>query len=218
MAAACMALGASALAAGETAVPGTPARAADGGQVQHAAGPATQVVAQLHAGLEQLGGDSLAGRTLGKALESLLDMTHDMEYITRLVLGRIGRDVSEAQRLEFQRAFRALSVANYASRLPSLTGQKLRIEGEREASFSQRQVDTVLQGKDGKQIELTYLLREREGQWRIINILADGVSDLALRRAEYARLMEQSGFDGLVSEIQAQTRSQLSDVQHSEHE
>ncbi len=198
--------------------PAQPAAATHAPTSEQARGPATRVVSQLHAGLQQLGGDSIASRTLGKALSSLLDTTHDMPYITRLVLGSGGRKITEAQRLEFQQAFRALSVANYASRMSQLTQQKLRIQGEREANFSQRQVDTLLQSSDGKEIQLTYLLRQHEGGWRIINILADGVSDLALRRAEYARLMERSGFDGLLLEIQAQTKSLLAQVQHSQYE
>ena len=43
--------------------------------------------------------------------------------------------------------------------------------------------------------------------WRIINIVADGVSDLALKRAEYQRVFASGGIDGLVAELEQQTRA-----------
>ena len=41
--------------------------------------------------------------------------------------------------------------------------------------------------------------------WRIINIVADGVSDLALKRAEYQRVFASGGIEGLVAELEQQT-------------
>ena len=35
--------------------------------------------------------------------------------------------------------------------------------------------------------------------WKIINILADGVSDLALKRAEYSAIIQRDGFSALLS-------------------
>jgi phospholipid transport system substrate-binding protein len=53
---------------------------------------------------------------------------------------------------------------------------------------------------------LEYLLeREADGTWRIINIVADGVSDLALKRAEYQRLFASGGIEGLLAELERQT-------------
>jgi phospholipid transport system substrate-binding protein len=54
-------------------------------------------------------------------------------------------------------------------------------------------------------VSLEYLLHEGDGGWRIINIVADGVSDLALKRAEYQRVFASGGLDGLVAELEQQT-------------
>jgi len=46
----------------------------------------------------------------------------------------------------------------------------------------------------------------RDGeQWRIVNIVVDGVSDLALKRAEYGRLMDAGGFQAVLDELAQQT-------------
>ena len=38
-----------------------------------------------------------------------------------------------------------------------------------------------------------------------MNIIVDGVSDLALKRAEYGRLMDSGGFAALIAELADQT-------------
>jgi ABC-type transporter MlaC component len=49
-----------------------------------------------------------------------------------------------------------------------------------------------------------YLLQRDGEDWEIINIVADGVSDLALKRAEYQRLFASGGIDGLIAALERQ--------------
>ncbi len=54
-------------------------------------------------------------------------------------------------------------------------------------------------------VSLDYMLEQKDGAWRIINIIADGVSDLALKRAEYQRILGAGSLDDLIKELEAQT-------------
>jgi phospholipid transport system substrate-binding protein len=45
------------------------------------------------------------------------------------------------------------------------------------------------------------MLKEKGASWRIINIIANGVSDLALKRSEYTAILQRDGFDALISQI-----------------
>lgn len=45
------------------------------------------------------------------------------------------------------------------------------------------------------------MLKEKGNSWRIINIIANGVSDLALKRSEYTTILQREGFDSLVAKI-----------------
>lgn len=170
---------------------------------------ATRVVHELHEGLRALDLAVADPRTHLDAIGALIDRTHDMQYIARIVLGAGARRITEEQRIQFHQAFRDLSVANYASRLSGLAGNPLEIGEEREAAFGQRQVDAVLTTDAGKQIHFTYLLRRAGDDWRIVNVLADGVSDLALRRAEYAGLLREDGFESVATTIATQTSELL---------
>ena len=52
-----------------------------------------------------------------------------------------------------------------------------------------------------KPVKFDYMLKEKGNSWRIINIIANGVSDLALKRSEYTTILQREGFDALITKI-----------------
>jgi phospholipid transport system substrate-binding protein len=57
-------------------------------------------------------------------------------------------------------------------------------------------------------VNFDYILdQDKNGEWKIINIMADGVSDLALKRAHYTDVIKVKGVDALIAEIKAKTAS-----------
>lgn len=142
-----------------------------------------------------------------RALEPLITATHDLPYIAEFALRRQWSGLEEADRQRFVAAFRRLSVMTYAARFQTVgTGTFRPVEEGGPADSSGRvQVTTAVARADMPDVSLEYLLHESPEGWRIINIVADGVSDLALKRAEYQRLFASGGIDALVAELEAQT-------------
>ena len=68
-------------------------------------------------------------------------------------------------------------------------------------------VKTVLIGADGKEVPLNYLLAKSDTGWRIINVVAEGVSDLSLKRAEYTAVIGSSGIDALIAKLKVKVAS-----------
>ena len=58
--------------------------------------------------------------------------------------------------------------------------------------------------KDGEILKINYVLHESAEGWQIINIIVDGVSDLALKRGEYQSVFSDTGFTGLVDYLSGQ--------------
>ncbi len=142
-----------------------------------------------------------------RALEALIVATHDLPYIAEFALRRQWSGLAEADRQRFVVAFRRLSVMTYAARFQAVGRGTFRpIEQGNSLDASGRaQVTTAVARADMPDVSLEYLLHESQEGWRIINIVADGVSDLALKRAEYQRLFANGGIDALVVELEAQT-------------
>jgi len=59
-------------------------------------------------------------------------------------------------------------------------------------------IRTRLVQKAGEPVRFDYVLREGKEGWRIVNVLADGVSDLALKRVEYRAILQRDGFPALI--------------------
>jgi phospholipid transport system substrate-binding protein len=135
-------------------------------------------------------------------LEPLVRATHDLPYMARLALGPDWDLLEEAQRTQFSELFARLGVASYAERFRGLAGEHFSAVGERELRGGRAEVRSRLVSPDGSSVAFTYVLHHRPGQgWRIINILAEGVSELALQRSEYRRVLVDQGWEGLVQHL-----------------
>lgn len=53
----------------------------------------------------------------------------------------------------------------------------------------------------GEQVDLVYQLHEVAGGWYIFDIVANGVSDLSLKRAAYGAIYQAEGLAGIIEAI-----------------
>ena len=141
-----------------------------------------------------------------KALEPLVVATHDLPYIAEFALRRQWPQLAEADRARFIAAFQRLSVMTYAARFVNVSPSAFRpiaIGASPEAGRAQ--ITTGIARAGQPDVSFEYLLQQGSGGWRIVNIVADGVSDLALKRAEYQRILANGTLDTLIKELEAQT-------------
>lgn len=164
-----------------------------------------EVIDSLHNKLFEVASDStLTFDNRSDKLAPVVGTSYDFEFIGRFILRRAWRKLEPTQRDEFVSAFQQLSVANYASRFAEIDEQELVITDVRPATGERMQVDAKLQ-TENHNLVLSYTLKKGEdNNWAIINVIADGVSDLALRRAEYSKVLKDKGFDGLLGHIDDQ--------------
>lgn len=183
---------------------GSAARAAEG---EWATDSPAATIATLQRGLAALARERPAA-TLDeryRALEPLILATHNLPYIAEFALRRHWGELSESQRRQFVAAFTRLSVMTYAARFASVSAETFRpaVAGEVDAA-GRVQVSTAVARAGQADVTLEYLLQHDTTGWRIVNIVADGVSDLALKRAEYQRVFAAGALEGLLAELDAQ--------------
>lgn len=160
----------------------------------------------LHAGLVAAARDAGTGPIAERyeRLEPIVEATHDLPYIAEFALRRQWPGLSADQRARFVAVFSRLSVSTYASRFRNLGATALTIASVGEPTGERVEVTATIARPEGGDVPLQYLLERRDGQWRIINIVADGVSDLALKRAEYQRILATGSIDDLIASLEAQ--------------
>jgi phospholipid transport system substrate-binding protein len=165
--------------------------------------PATRVVEQLHSKLisvmQQAEELDYTGRY--DRLTPVITTSFDLPFIARIVMGRHWSGFDEGQRSEFVDIFTRLSIATYADRFDAYSGERFEVLSERELRRSRILVGTVLVKASGEEVHLDYVLHHKDHTWRIINVIADGVSDLSLKHADYTSFFSKNGFDALVDKL-----------------
>ena len=168
-----------------------------------AADTAARVVKGLHAELlivmQQAKKLGYAGRY--QRLAPTVTASYDFPYISKVVVGRYWRSFTVEQKSQFTEIFSKLSIATYASRFDGYSGERFKTISVEELKRGHRLVKTLLIKANGEEIELDYILHRNNDQWRIINVIAEGVSDLSLKRADYTSYIKKNGFDALLKKL-----------------
>jgi phospholipid transport system substrate-binding protein len=161
------------------------------------------VVAYLHDELlaSMKLGDSVDVAARRTHLEPVIEKTYDIDFVAKSVMRKHWKSLTEEQRKRFTAVFRQHTIETYTDKFDSYNGQTFESVDQRELKRGSMLVHTTLVRVDKDPVELKYVLVKRKGQWRIVNVVADGVSDLAVKRAEYASIMERDGFEGLLDKL-----------------
>jgi len=165
--------------------------------------PAVDVVDNLHSALLAVMND---GQKIGfkgrfDQLTPVIAASFDLPFIAKTAMGRHWDTLAPSQRSRFVEPFRRLSIATYAANFDSYSGERFKVVSEKELDHGQFQVRSQLIKPDGGEVSLDYILRPVDRQWRIINVIANGVSDLALKRADYTQFLKTNGFDALLGKL-----------------
>lgn len=167
---------------------------------------ATAVVRNLHEGLVRMSSSGDLDSRFA-FIEPLIRSTHNLEYIAQLTIRRQWRNLSDEDRARFVSLFERLSVMNYASRFSGLSAESFRLDGVGKAAGGRLQIDAAILPANGEPVPLAYTMQSFDGEWRIVNIFADGVSDLALKRAEYQGILTDGSIEDLIEYVDAQIRA-----------
>ena len=164
---------------------------------------ASQVVKDFQAELLNVmqQGDKLTFEQRFEQLKPAVLKSHDLTKITRIVVSKEWKKLTIEQKKELIRKFSTLSIASYAHYFNSYSGESFTVESVKQLSPNQIYVHTFLVLPDDKDVSMDYLLKKTGDDWRIINIITNGVSDLALKRSEYVAVLKKSGFDVLLAEL-----------------
>lgn len=169
--------------------------------------PAQNVVENLDQTLisTMKGGKELGFSGRYKKLAPVIDESFALDRIAKLALGRSWSKLDSKQQQQYQAMFRKDTLATYASRFEDYDGESFKIKNVKDAPGGRRQVNTVIVS-DGKEIPISYVLDNTDGDWKIVNVVAKGASDLALKRAQYTSTIHKKGADGFIAQFQTQLK------------
>ena len=146
------------------------------------------------------------GRTLGQSgrftqLEPVIRRTFDIPLMARLSVGLSWATLTEAQRQQVTESFGRYISAIYADRFDSYAGQKLQVTDEHPAAAG-IMVRSQIVKANGDPVHVDYMMRHNGDSWLISDIYLDGaISEVAIRRSEFAAILKNEGIDGLIAAL-----------------
>ena len=135
-------------------------------------------------------------------LQPRIEEAFHLPLMIRVATGSFWRKADKEQQSRLVAAFKRLSISTYANRFDGYSGQVFEIVDQRPGPQKTVLVKTRIVSPGDSPARLTYVMKEYKGQWRIVDILLDNdISELAVRRSEYRRLLRQKGVDGLIATL-----------------
>ncbi len=141
-------------------------------------------------------------------LQPVLQRTFDFRRMSRFIFGPRWRTFSTAQQEQFIQALLELSCASYASNFASYNQERFAAldanESEIDSTSDRIRINRRLV-TNKQSVVFNYALTRTDQGWQIANIMAKGVSDLALKRSQYSKLYDEGGVDAVLDYIADQT-------------
>jgi phospholipid transport system substrate-binding protein len=127
----------------------------------------------------------------------------NFEVMGRLSLGRFYRNLTDAQRTQYQQEFKQLLTNTYGHTTDDYTDEDVKVTADRQESDGDFTVQTHITGtKDGKSGQdiatVDYRLRKQDNQWKVIDFTIDGVSIVSNYRSQFQDIMTNGGIDQLL--------------------
>jgi len=141
--------------------------------------------------------DSLTGKDVSDEqrqarFRAILNRTFEVPLIARFTLGRYWRQASEKQRSEYLGLFEDFIVQAYSARFRDYNGESFTVGQVREINETDVAVKSELALKDGRTIEVYWRVRGKS-DFRIIDVVVEGVSMLITHRDEFSAIINDNG-------------------------
>lgn len=142
-----------------------------------------------------------------KTLGPEIRQDFDLGLMSRIIVGPLWRQLGSEDRQNMVDAFSDYSVANYAQRFKSYSGERFEVDPTPSVMANgDCIVSTKLFTGDPQPVQLNYLMRQGDGHWRIIDVFLNGtISEMAARRSEYAAVLRTGGIPALVDLLRKKT-------------
>lgn len=169
---------------------------------------ATEVVGALEAALidSMRSGPGMGLEQRRQKLAPVIERTLDFSRMARFIFGANWRQIGHADQERFIQTFTDLSITTYASRFDKHKGERFDPVSEAGQGQDRMLVRRRLTKGNKETVSFDYLLMRVDGRWAIVNIIVDGISDLALKRSQYGLLYGKGGMDAVIENIQTQIK------------
>jgi len=132
-------------------------------------------------------------------LEKVVAERFDYQEMSRRALGAPWNQLSDKEKQEFVSLFQTLLTSSYAEKVESYSGEGVQYLNERTEKDYAEVRTKILSGKT--EIPLDYRLINRGTDWRVYDVVVDGVSLVNNYRGQFTKILRASSYPDLVEQL-----------------
>lgn len=136
-----------------------------------------------------------------RSLLPVIEQVFAMPLVTRLAVGPEWATFAPDQQKALIAAYTRFTVANYVHNFHDFDGQKFEIDDNVLNRGADKVVRTQVIPTHDVPVTLLYRMHEADGTWKVVDVISDGVSQLALRRSDFAVALAAGGAPALIDHL-----------------
>jgi phospholipid transport system substrate-binding protein len=134
-------------------------------------------------------------------LEEIIGRRFDYAEMAKRTLASQWKGLSPEQQQEFVALFQQFLANSYVGNVDGYSGEEVEYLKEREkGEFAEVQTKVV---SPKVQIPLDYRLLQKDGEWRVYDVVIDGVSLMKNYRGQFSRIINSSSFEALLEKLRS---------------
>jgi len=134
-----------------------------------------------------------------RRLEQVVGDRFDYQEMSKRALGSPWNTLADKDKQEFVALFQTLLTNSYADKIEAYSGEGVKYINERTENDYAEVRTKVLNGK--VDIPLDYRLLNRGGDWRVYDVVVDGVSLVNNYRGQFSKILRSSTYADLVDQL-----------------
>ena len=137
------------------------------------------------------------------ALEKVIGKRFDYEEMGKRTLGLEWKKLKSSEKEEFVSLFQKFLSNTYAGNVDGYSGEQVEyIKERRKGKFAEVQTKVISKKLE---VPLDYRLLRNSSDWRVYDVVIDGVSLVKNFRGQFARIIKAKGFSGLLDKLRSKT-------------
>ena len=139
-------------------------------------------------------------------ISAIINEIFDWQELSRRTLGREWKKFTPDQQKEFMTLFEQLLQGIYADRILAYTSEKIDFGKETELKKGRVEVESYIITTDNKKVPLFYRLTDKSGQWRVYDVVIEGVSMVKNYRGQFRQILSNKKPEDLLQTLREKVK------------
>ena len=134
-------------------------------------------------------------------IRQIINAIFDYSELSKRTLGRGWKKFRPEQKEEFIALFSELLENTYADRILAYTDEKINFGDEVALKKNRVEVKSSIIAKDNKSVPLNYRMIQKDGSWRVYDVVIEGISLVQNYRSQFREILAKKSPQDLIDTL-----------------